>query len=623
MRHRIVVPMETRQFAYFLAACQQQNHALAAEELGIAPSTLSQNINDLEQEMGLELFKLGQAGFYPTMEARALYQDFEHALRAIEIAGPYARSHADLHEIRVMSSLKFALGRLSKSAGLAARAMGRTHPDVVFNIEFALHDSGDATGGPSSVTAADAGIVIEYGKSNLRDKSELIATDAWFAVTGLRLPRHRGPRELLDSLRRLPLALPRLPEQAVAAATAFCRDHGLPLPLRLDEDIGGLPQLARNGDPFCLLVPQSIISSRLKQLRLFIIPLPKELSTSIVGRIRSRHPAARDFVSRMRHVLARREINNLYTPSISLKQMRYFQSLYEHGNMTVAARSLNVAQPALSFQLKNLERTVGAKLFERRRDGLSGTPVAERFSAMLRRADHHIDAAIRKANALTASQRHRITLGIVPLAERRGVIVEALKAAFAEWMALHEGVDLRIWEAPTETLHKWVNSGTVNLALVETVMPHSSRIDLSSRDPLGIVTARDTSLLPPGDVAFARLAELPMLLPSREFGIRRLLDEAAEKSGVRLRVQTEVNSLMMAMAMIGDGDCATVMPYATVRKAVSDGDFQFHKLVEPEVWRKLCVIFPAERPLTEIERSLVRIFRRQLTLHGGERRVSQ
>jgi LysR family nitrogen assimilation transcriptional regulator len=207
----------------------------------------------------------------------------------------------------------------------------------------------------------------------------------------------------------------------------------------------------------------------------------------------------------------------------------------------------------------------------------------------------------------------------VPLAERRGVLVEALKAAVAEWTAMHEGVDLRIWEAPTETLHKWVNSGTVNLALVETVMPHSSRIDLNSRDPLGVVTTGDSSLLPPGEVAFARLAELPMLLPSKEFGIRRLLDEAAKKTGIRLRVQAEVNSLMMAMAMIGDGACATVMPYATVRKAVSDGELRFHKLVAPEVWRKLCVIFPAERPLTEIERSFVRVFRRQLKLDAGDR----
>jgi LysR family nitrogen assimilation transcriptional regulator len=277
---------------------------------------------------------------------------------------------------------------------------------------------------------------------------------------------------------------------------------------------------------------------------------------------------------------------------------------------------LSVAQPALSFLLKNLERSVGARLFERRRDGLASSDAADRLALVLEKVEKRIDIAIRKASELTASQRHRVTLGIVPLAERRGVLVESLTAAVAEWQALHVGVDLRIWEAPTETLHKWINSGSVNIALVETVMPHSSRIDLQSRDPLGVVTSSGAQSFPRGDISFARLAELPLLLPSREFGMRRLLDDAADKAGVRLQVQAEVNSLMMAMAMIGDGRCATVMPYATVRKAVSEGEMRFCKIVEPEVWRKLSVIFSAERSLTEVERSLVRLFRRHIALHA-------
>jgi DNA-binding transcriptional LysR family regulator len=320
----------------------------------------------------------------------------------------------------------------------------------------------------------------------------------------------------------------------------------------------------------------------------------------------------------MRAILARQETNNIYSPGISLKQIRYFQSMHEHRNMTLAARKLSVAQPALSCQLRNLERSVGIRLFERRRDGLSGSPAADRLATILRKVDDHIDIAVRKASELTASQRHRITLGVVPLAERSGMLVESLTAAVREWQAANERVDLRIWEAPTETLHKWVNSGSVNLALVETVMPHSSRIDLNSRDPLGVVAASGTQLLPPGDVKVSQLADIPLLLPSREFGIRRLLDDAADKAGIRLRVDAEVNSLIMAMAMIEDGRCATVMPYATVRKSVSQGELQFSKLVEPEVWRKLSVIFSAERSLTEIERGFVRVFRRQLVLHGKD-----
>jgi LysR family nitrogen assimilation transcriptional regulator len=88
-------------------------------------------------------------------------------------------------------------------------------------------------------------------------------------------------------------------------------------------------------------------------------------------------------------------------------------------------------------------------------------------------------------------------------------------------------------------------------------------------------------------------------------------------------VETEVNSLIMAMAMIEAGHCATVMPYATVRKSVSEGHLQFCKLVAPEIWRKLSVIFSAERSLTEIERSFVQVFRRQLALHATESRGPQ
>jgi len=613
--------METRQIAYFLAACQQQNHALAAEELRIAPSTLSQNITDLEQELGLELFRLGQAGFYPTLEARALYQDFEHALRAAETAAAYAKASrsTEMKDIRVVSSLKFALGRLSKSAGLAARGLIRKYPDVFFDIEFALHDHRKVKNGQGQDDEEAADIVIEYGRPGARENGNPIAVDTWFAVTGLNLPKYRKAEDTLSALKRLPLALPQLPDQVIAAAIAFCRDNGLRLPHHLDEDIGGLPRLARSGDPFCLLVPQSILSSRLKQLRLSIVPLPKRLSSPIIARVRSTHPAAREFIARMRSTLARKETNNIYAPDISLKQIRYFQSLHEHRNMTLAARTLSVAQPALSCQLKNLERSVGIRLFERRRDGLSSSPAADRLAWVLQKVDDHIDGAIRKASELTASQRHRITLGIVPLAERSGVLVESLTAAVSEWKAAHQGVDLRVWEAPTETLHKWVNSGSVNLALVETVMPHSSRIDLNSRDPLGVVMATGARLLPPGDVAVSQIADLPLILPSREFGIRRLLDEAADKAGIHLRIEAEVNSLIMAMAMIDGGRFATVMPYATVRKAVSNGELEFFKLVEPEVWRKLSIIFSAERSLTEIERSFVRLFKRQLAEYGKDR----
>ena len=50
---------------------------------------------------------------------------------------------------------------------------------------------------------------------------------------------------------------------------------------------------------------------------------------------------------------------------MDLKQLNYFLCLAREGNMTRAARQLNIVQPALSMQIAKLEKTFGKQLFDR------------------------------------------------------------------------------------------------------------------------------------------------------------------------------------------------------------------------------------------------------------------
>jgi DNA-binding transcriptional LysR family regulator len=61
---------------------------------------------------------------------------------------------------------------------------------------------------------------------------------------------------------------------------------------------------------------------------------------------------------------------------------------------------------------------------------------------------------------------------------------------------------------------------------------------------------------------------------------------------------------------------ATVMPLGTVRQAVAEGELQFNKIVEPEIWRRLSIIYSAERSLSEIERAFIQTLRRHLSEPG-------
>jgi len=55
---------------------------------------------------------------------------------------------------------------------------------------------------------------------------------------------------------------------------------------------------------------------------------------------------------------------------ITLRQLRYFQALVEHGSFSRAAESVYVSQPALSLQIRELEASLGGPLVERESRGI-------------------------------------------------------------------------------------------------------------------------------------------------------------------------------------------------------------------------------------------------------------
>lgn len=98
---------------------------------------------------------------------------------------------------------------------------------------------------------------------------------------------------------------------------------------------------------------------------------------------------------------------------ISLRQLRYFTSLARYRHFGRAAEDCSVSQPALSMQVRELEREIGVELVERRSNDIAltdtGLEVAERAEKILAATRDLIDFA-RHRNVLSGS----LTLGIIP-----------------------------------------------------------------------------------------------------------------------------------------------------------------------------------------------------------------
>lgn len=70
---------------------------------------------------------------------------------------------------------------------------------------------------------------------------------------------------------------------------------------------------------------------------------------------------------------------------VTLRQLRYFQAVVEHGSFSRAAEHVHVSQPALSFQIRELEDALGARLLERDKQGIRLTRLGRQALEQTRR----------------------------------------------------------------------------------------------------------------------------------------------------------------------------------------------------------------------------------------------
>jgi len=147
--------------------------------------------------------------------------------------------------------------------------------------------------------------------------------------------------------------------------------------------------------------------------------------------------------------------------NFTLKQLRYFEALARHGHFGRAADACSISQPALSVQIKELEESLGAELFERsaRQVRLSsfGEEFALRVRDILRSVDELSDLARASQNGLLG----RLRIGIIPT-----VAPYLLPAIIGDLSRLNPNLDLHVRETVTPKLLQELVEGRLDTAVV-------------------------------------------------------------------------------------------------------------------------------------------------------------
>jgi DNA-binding transcriptional LysR family regulator len=233
--------------------------------------------------------------------------------------------------------------------------------------------------------------------------------------------------------------------------------------------------------------------------------------------------------------------------------MEYLVAVAEEGSFTRAAERLFVSQPALSHQIKTLERSVGGELLERLPNGVQLTPMGRAFlphaTAAVLAAEEARHAA-RAVGELEAGQLRIGTLGSIAL----GVLPAAIRA----WRLANPQVSFELREyLHIDELAEQMRLGAADVAVGPRPLGWEGPIRSLGQEDLVVVLAVDDPLVDGGRkrVALEQLADRPWTLYSSDNGLAPVVLDACAAAGFTPRpaVHTHHTATAVQLAAAGLG----------------------------------------------------------------------
>lgn len=144
-------------------------------------------------------------------------------------------------------------------------------------------------------------------------------------------------------------------------------------------------------------------------------------------------------------------------PSARLHQLRNFIAVTEAGSLRAAARNLNIAQPAVTRSIQELEKELGVPLFERRTRGVVPTAIG---AAFMRRAKHATGELLRACDEI--DQLRGMTHGSVCVAMSMVPHMALLPSILQPFRVRYPGVRLDLIDAVFSTVASRLSDGTID-----------------------------------------------------------------------------------------------------------------------------------------------------------------
>ncbi len=289
--------------------------------------------------------------------------------------------------------------------------------------------------------------------------------------------------------------------------------------------------------------------------------------------------------------------------NITIKQLRYFEAVSAQGHFGRAAEICSISQPAISVQIKELEQTLGQKLFERHARHIRltafGSVFSERVQPILRAIDDLSDLA-RAANPGLVG---KLRLGVIPT-----VGPYLLPKFVTDLTAAFPGLDVRMRETQTEKLIADLLAGELDIALVALPISEPALAEVPLfEEPFVLLRAVGDAHKPVPNGETLRKMRLLLLEEGHCFR-----DQALSFCGPSPNApheSMEGSSLSTLVQMVASGLGVTLLPEMAVRLETRSADVSVARFPTPEPTRQIGLIWRKTTPMAAQFQQIAELFR--------------
>jgi DNA-binding transcriptional LysR family regulator len=297
---------------------------------------------------------------------------------------------------------------------------------------------------------------------------------------------------------------------------------------------------------------------------------------------------------------------------ITLKQLSIFKAIHTCGQISKAAIKLHMSVPAVSMALRDLEDSLGSRLFERSSTGLT---INDNGEVILPYANEMLSKGMELEHVFAqgSSIRGSIKVGCSKTA---GNYVLSRKIPLFKQQ--HPSVDIKLFINNSLSIEKMVAEKELDLGFVDSKPGHKNLLQEPwLQDRLCIITGKDNPLVT--EMITPELLSEQLWVMDETISVSRIRNTQLLKSAhISINQELSMNTMGAIKRAIGTGIGISVLPLLAVEEEVARGDLIELLLTDWDYSRRYWAIYRNDKPLSSLAREFLEFSRPATQINGND-----